>query len=591
MASKYDIENKRELAKHAKGLGIAGVPNPETSSRSEWKAFTDRVEREKVTSATQTVTQKKAAEKYHKTPEGKNYVAKAQEAQKRNLESVRDLPPEVTRKIDKEVPVTQVPAAYSQDLLTQIRQASPFVTGPASGGRMDYTGGTQSAQEYADYVNTYPDLVNAWNEIKTNPNSEAARYWLPRMGVTDPSQISIDKFGMAHQAENARLASGTYVGRSGVMEDPAIRAAWAEGKGASGQRDPTSDYWKGKVLDPGEAEAEAVVTQPVTQPGIDPAILGAVGSGLLGPFTSGGRFPAGYGGYPVLSLGTPSGASYPAAAEAAEGYAGALGFNIGPEGGLVYRPWEARAWQQSGIDPNLWNAPFAGGGLLGGGYPGSGRPGTGVGGTGTTAGINVPGTGATTGTTTTTPTNPFAVDPTAWHAPYADIQSGFVFNPVLAAGGQDEFMQWTRWKHQQNQAANAAKWTDPDAVDQFAFENLKAGPLARAAADQARENAFLQGSAAVVPTSAAYVDPAAQFQARQSALAAEREAAAPAVVQPFVDPAAHFQAQQSALAAARAAAATRQKISAYTGAGQAQHEQGLAPGLLGTARSPHVTWT
>ena len=321
---------------------------------------------------------------------------------------------------------------------------------------------------------------------------------------------------------------------------------------------------------------------------------GVGGPGLLGPFSPGGRMPAGYGGYggyPVLSLGTPSGLSYPAAAEAAEGYAGALGFNIGPEGGLVYRPWEARAWQQTGIDPNLWNAPFAGGGLLGGGYPGSGRPGTGVGGTGTTAGINVPGTGATTGTTTTTPTNPFAVDPTAWHAPYADIQSGFVFNPVLAAGGQDEFMQWTRWKHQQNQAANAAKWTDPDAVDQFAFENLKAGPLARAAADQARENAFLQGSAAVVPTSAAYVDPAAQFQARQSALAAEREAAAPAVVQPFVDPAAHFQAQQSALAAARAAAATRQKISAYTGAGQAQHEQGLAPGLLGTARSPHVTWT
>jgi len=102
-----------------------------------------------------------------------------------------------------------------------------------------------------------------------------------------------------------------------------------------------------------------------------------------------------------MGMGTPSGLSYPAAAEAAEGYAGALGFNIGPEGGLVYRPWEARAWQQTGIDPNLWNAPFAGGGLLGGGYgggqPGGGRPGAvpgaGVGGTGTTAGVNVPTTG------------------------------------------------------------------------------------------------------------------------------------------------------------------------------------------------------
>ena len=131
------------------------------------------------------------------------------------------------------------------------------------------------------------------------------------------------------------------------------------------------------------------------------------GGGVQGPYSPGGRLPAGGGGflggggYPVMGMGTPSGLSYPAAAEAAEGYAGALGFNIGPEGGLVYRPWEARAWQQTGIDPNLWNAPFAGGGLLGGGYgggqPGGGRPGAvpgaGVGGTGTTAGVNVPTTG------------------------------------------------------------------------------------------------------------------------------------------------------------------------------------------------------
>ena len=59
------------------------------------------------------------------------------------------------------------------------------------------------------------------------------------------------------------------------------------------------------------------------------------------------------------------------------------------EGGLVYRPWEAQAWQQSGIDPNLWNAPFAGGGLLGGGYPGGGQPGRGRPGTG--GPITIPG--------------------------------------------------------------------------------------------------------------------------------------------------------------------------------------------------------
>jgi len=101
-----------------------------------------------------------------------------------------------------------------------------------------------------------------------------------------------------------------------------------------------------------------------TRTGTTTGTATGTGGGLLGGYGYGG-----YGGYPVLSLGTPSGLSYPAAAEAAEGYAGALGFNIGPEGGLVYRPWEAQAWKQTGIDPNLWNAPFAGGGLLGGYVP------------------------------------------------------------------------------------------------------------------------------------------------------------------------------------------------------------------------------
>jgi len=121
----------------------------------------------------------------------------------------------------------------------------------------------------------------------------------------------------------------------------------------------------------------------VPTPQLNPALLAP----LLAASQYGGG--SGYGGYPVLGMGAPSGASYPAAAEAAEGYAGALGFNIGPEGGLVYRPWEAQAWQQSGIDPNLWNAPFAGGGLLGGGYPGGGQPGRGRPGTG--GPITIPG--------------------------------------------------------------------------------------------------------------------------------------------------------------------------------------------------------
>ena len=193
---------------------------------------------------------------------------------------------------------------------------------------------------------------------------------------------------------------------------------------------------------------------------------GVGGPGLLGPFSPGGRMPAGYGGYggyPVLSLGTPSGLSYPAAAEAAEGYAGALGFNIGPEGGLVYRPWEARAWQQTGIDPNLWNAPFAGGGLLGGGYPGYGVP---PGWTPTLGGPIPPGAGTTGPMPTGTGTEPEAGgpvripgEPAGWVPP-----RDFTPNPVLTAAGIGPFHQWTREQHAKNQAANAANWTDPNAA-------------------------------------------------------------------------------------------------------------------------------
>ena len=97
------------------------------------------------------------------------------------------------------------------------------------------------------------------------------------------------------------------------------------------------------------------------------------------------------GGYPVASMGYASGATNPAAASAAEGYAGALGFNIGPRGGLVYRPWEMEAWRDTGIPMELWNANLPGG-AYGGGYGGApgagwmgGVPGAGLlGGPGTT---------------------------------------------------------------------------------------------------------------------------------------------------------------------------------------------------------------
>jgi len=184
-------------------------------------------------------------------------------------------------------------------------------------------------------------------------------------------------------------------------------------------------------------------------------------------------YGGGYGNYPVLGLGTPSGLSYPNAQDAAQGWAGQLGFNIDPRGGLLLRPWEARSWQLSGIDPNLWNAPFAGGGLLGGGYPGGGyiqpgfpSPGPTIppGWTPSLGGPVPPGGG------TVPPGNengkpefasiaPFGDynpdDPTQWHPPsqWSTAYTGFEINPHLP---QDPFMQFTQHEHQRIQAENAA---------------------------------------------------------------------------------------------------------------------------------------
>jgi len=210
---------------------------------------------------------------------------------------------------------------------------------------------------------------------------------------------------------------------------------------------------------------------------------------------------SGYGGYPVLSLGTPSGASYPAAAEAAEGYAGALGFNIGPEGGLVYRPWEAQAWKQSGIDPNLWNAPFANTGLLSGYVP--------------------PTTADTTPvpTATTVPTGTTTADagPT-FHETFMAPGGGHeqALQRLYAAAGGDAV--WGSYPNWFNRTGGAKTTTAGDAPD-FSFEDWKAGPLSRAVADQARENAFLQQSAIPVTAQGAFGPSADALAAAQAAAA------------------------------------------------------------------------
>ena len=86
--------------------------------------------------------------------------------------------------------------------------------------------------------------------------------------------------------------------------------------------------------------------------------------------------------YPVASLGAASGASNLNAQDAAQGWAGQMGFNIDDRGGLLLRPWEQRSWELAGIDPNLWDANLPGGGYGGGYYGGGGLlgPGAGLGG-------------------------------------------------------------------------------------------------------------------------------------------------------------------------------------------------------------------
>jgi len=209
------------------------------------------------------------------------------------------------------------------------------------------------------------------------------------------------------------------------------------------------------------------------------------GGGVQGPYSPGGRLPAGgggflggggfYPGYPVAPMGYPSGASYPNAQDAAQGWAGQLGFNIDDRGGLLLRPWEAQSWQLSGIDPNLWNAPFAGGGLLGGGYPGGGQPGRGRPGTG--GPITIPGGGTVTGDggTVTAPG-----EPAGWIPPI-----DFTPDPLLTASGMGPFAQWSRQQHEKIYGPSGAAQTPAEAAqanrvlqtftgDPFAFEDTRA---------------------------------------------------------------------------------------------------------------------
>ena len=194
------------------------------------------------------------------------------------------------------------------------------ITGRQKGQGTRYIGPTGGALDYND------------------PRAVAARQL---RGLDDPTDWQRANLGWMAEQEGATTA--------------ARRRAFTEQWG-----DPGSDEYAAMqelqkqrmaagVTDP---DVVPTVTGPVRGPGI-------VDPGLLGPFSPGGRMPAGYGAGPYG--GGPYGGG--AAQDAAQGWAGQMGFNIDPRGGLLLRPWEAQSWQLAGIDPNLWNPQS---GLLGG---------------------------------------------------------------------------------------------------------------------------------------------------------------------------------------------------------------------------------
>lgn len=207
--------------------------------------------------------------------------------------------------------------------------------------------------------------------------------------------------------------------------------------------------------------------------------------GLLAPlYAAGPQYPAGPQ-YAIAPLGIATGASNPASASAAEGYAGALGFNIGPRGGLVYRPWEFETWRDTGIPMELWNAGGGYGSGYGGGYGGGyiygnsgGLLGQGLIPPTPPSGVRADGTGSVSGNGNGDPTMHTAVivdyenpdtgnedtdqdpvsispfwdydptDPTQWHPPST---GGFVLDPHDPT---PPFTQWQQHEHDRIQEEN-----------------------------------------------------------------------------------------------------------------------------------------
>ena len=228
------------------------------------------------------------------------------------------------------------------------------VSGREMGERTSYTGPSQSMRQYIQSI-------------------EASKGGKALTKLADPT-----KWSQLNQQMLNEMPGDTYAQK---------RAAWDDAWG-----DPGSDSYKNMQ----QIQAERFKTAyPDADPDVDTIVdgPGTGGPGTGGPGTGGpGTFTADIpGSVPRLYSGNipgrmAAGGGYPSgflspAQDAAQGWAGQLGFNIDPRGGLMLRPWEAQSWQLAGIDPRLWNPgtggvlpPGGGGGGGGGGFvpPGGG---------------------------------------------------------------------------------------------------------------------------------------------------------------------------------------------------------------------------
>ncbi|MBO67662.1 MAG: hypothetical protein CL398_05055 [Acidiferrobacteraceae bacterium] len=62
--------------------------------------------------------------------------------------------------------------------------------------------------DYEALIDSRSDLATTWDQITRNPNSQEARYWIPRMD----GHITKNRFGIAYQKETNELANNIYTG-------------------------------------------------------------------------------------------------------------------------------------------------------------------------------------------------------------------------------------------------------------------------------------------------------------------------------------------------------------------------------------------